>query len=341
MKLSARSASCTVTAKAGSLPTAGDGDAEAAQGTRSVSRNLNNVNLLHFAAFRAVMLTGTVSGAAEIIGKSQPAVSRLLDRLEHDLAVRLFDRRKGLVTPTPEAYLLLEDVERTYLALESLRSAGSRLSGESQLSVNLAVMPTMGTNFMPEVVCRFAARRPRVKVSLNIRMSPSVEEQAAASQIDIGLAERPLRRSGYQSEVFSDAPYVGVVPRGHPLEDRPFLTPEDLRKGPLIAWTRQVAARTLIDQALQSHGLRSEHLYETSLSVAALELVKRGLGIALIDPFSAMRHADERVRLIPFMPKIPFNVALLRPEHRDPDRATEIMLEVMHQTRDEMLARLP
>lgn len=327
--------------KAGSLPPTRRGPAGAPQGAGTVSRNLNNVNLLHFAAFRAVMLTGKVSGAAEIIGKSQPAVSRLLDRLEHDLAVRLFERRKGLVTPTPEAHLLLEDVERAYLALESLRSAGARLSGDPERALELAVMPTMGTNFMPGVVSRFAAQHPSVRVTLNIRMSPAVEEQAAASQIDLGLAERPLRRSGYRSEVFSDAPYVAVVPRGHGLEDRAVLTPEDLRHGPFISWTRSVAARTLVDQALQAHGLRSEHLYETSLSVAALELVQRGLGIALIDPFSAVRHADERVRLIPFAPKIPFNVALLLPEHRGKNRAVDAMLEAMRATRDDVLSRLP
>lgn len=312
-----------------------------AQGAARVSRNLNNVNLLHFAAFRAVMLTGTVSGAAEIIGKSQPAVSRLLDRLEHDLGVPLFERRKGLVTPTPAAHLLMEDVERAYTALETLRSAGTRLSGESDRAVDLAVMPTMGTNFMPEVITRFAALRPEVRVTLNIRMSPTVEEHAATSQIDLGLAERPLRRSGYRAEVFSDAPYVAAVPRGHDLESRSTLTPEDLRHGPFIAWTRSVAARTLVDQALQSHGLRSEHLYETSLSVAALEMVQRGLGIALIDPFSAVRHADDRVRLIPFAPKIPFNVALLLPEHRGRNRAAELMLDTMRATRDFVLARLP
>ena len=70
-------------------------------------RDPERMNLLYFSAFRAVMLTGTVSAAAELLGRSQPAVSRLLDKLEAELGVTLFERRRGLVTPTSVARLLL------------------------------------------------------------------------------------------------------------------------------------------------------------------------------------------------------------------------------------------
>lgn len=60
-----------------------------------------------FEAFRAVMLIGTVSGAAEMLGRSQSAVSRLLSRLEYETGVQLFERRKGMIAPTAQAYTLL------------------------------------------------------------------------------------------------------------------------------------------------------------------------------------------------------------------------------------------
>lgn len=308
---------------------------------RVVRRNLNNINLMHFAAFRAVMLTGTVSGAAEIIGRSQSAVSRMLDRLEHDMGIRLFERRKGLVAPLPDAHLLLAEVERAHLALEALGNAGERLADRPDRRLDLAVMPTMGTNLLPAVLGTFARRRPGVSVTLNIRMSSQIEEEAVAGRIDLGLAERPLRRSGYHSEVFSDAPYVAMVPRGHPLADRTTLTPEDLCAVPCIGWSRVVAARTLVDQALRGQGIDATHGHETSLSDTAVGMVRQGLGIALIDPFSAIRHADESLRLIPFLPRIPFNVALLRPENRTRNPSVELLLNIMKAERDTMLARLP
>jgi DNA-binding transcriptional LysR family regulator len=299
------------------------------------------LNLLHYAAFRAIMLTGTVSGAAELLGRSQPAVSRLLDKLEYELGVSLFERRRGQVTPTPLAHLLLDEIERAYVSLEALSSFASRLASGEGGEISLAVMPALGINFVPRLLAEFRKDWPRTKVVLNVRMSVKIEEWAAAQQIDFGLAETPFRRSGFRTEIFSDAPYIAAVPCDHPLADRSRLVPADLREGPFISWTSFVSARHLLDQALQSSSVTVDAAYETTFSVSAYEMVKQGIGVAIIDPYTAVEQLDDRVKLIPFSPKIPFNVALLRPESRAANPAADALLELMAKRRDRLLAQLP
>jgi DNA-binding transcriptional LysR family regulator len=299
------------------------------------------MNLLYFAAFRAVMMTGTVSGAAELLGRSQPAVSRLLDKLEDELGVSLFERRRGLVTPTPAAHLLLDEVERAYVSLESLRTFASRLAQGEGGEISMAVMPALGISFVPHLLAQFRKHWPNTRIVLNVRMSVKIEEWAASQQIDFGLAETPLKRSGFRTEMFSDTPYIAAVPRDHPLADRSRIGPPDLLQGPFISWTPFVAARQLIDQALRSGGVQVEAAYETTFSIAAYEMVKQGIGIALVDPYTAVKQADDRVRLIPFAPTIPFNVALLRPETRAPHPAADALLELLANERDHLMARLP
>lgn len=302
---------------------------------------IRTLNLLHYAAFRAIMLTGTVSAAAELLGRSQPAVSRLLDKLEYELGVSLFERRKGQVTPTPVAHLLLDEIERAYVSLEALSSFASRLASGEGGEISLAVMPALGINFVPRLLAEFRKGWPNTKVILNVRMSVKIEEWAAAQQIDFGLAETPFRRSGFRTEIFSDAPYIAAVPRDHPLADRGHLVPADLREGPFISWTSFVSARHLLDQTLQSSSVKVDAAYETTFSVSAYEMIKQGIGIGIIDPYTAVEQLDERVRLIPFAPKIPFNVALLRPESRAANPAADALLELMAEKRDRLLARLP
>lgn len=299
------------------------------------------MNLIHFAAFRAVMLTGTVSGAAEMLGRSQPSVSRLLDKLEYELGISLFERRKGLITPTPEAQLLLDEIERAYVSLDSLQSFATRLKKGEGGQISVAVMPALGINFMPRVLCRFRESWPKTKVTLNVRMSLKIEEWAAAQQIDFGLAETPFRRSGFSTEIFSDAPYVVAVPRGHPLEDRQHIVPKDFKNTPFIYWTSFLPARPLFDQVFQSAGVKVEAAYETTFSATAYEMVKSGIGIAIIDPFTALQQLDEKATLLPFVPTVPFNVALLRPDSRSMNAATESLLQLMGDERDKMKARLP
>jgi DNA-binding transcriptional LysR family regulator len=299
------------------------------------------VNMLYFAAFRAVMLTGTVSAAAELLGRSQPAVSRLLNKLEAELGVTLFERRRGLVTPTSVAHLLLDEIERAYVSLESLKSFAKRIAEGESSRIATAVMPALGISFVPQLLAAFRKEWPQTKVFLNVRLSVKVEEWAAAQQIDFGLAETPLRRSGSSTSMFSDAPYIAAVPRHHPLADRARIGPADLKGTPFVSWASFTAAGQLVAQAFRSSGVKHDADFETTVSATGYEMVKHGIGIALIDPYTAITQLDNRVALVPFVPIIPFNVAVLRPDSRPANRAADALLDLMATERDKVVAQLP
>ncbi|MFX5752001.1 LysR family transcriptional regulator, partial [Acinetobacter baumannii] len=72
----------------------------------------------HLEAFRAVIETGSMTAAAALTGKSQPAVSTLITRLEDELGLAWFKRRKGKLEATPEAALFYEEARRALGALE-------------------------------------------------------------------------------------------------------------------------------------------------------------------------------------------------------------------------------
>jgi DNA-binding transcriptional LysR family regulator len=299
------------------------------------------MNLSYFAAFRAVMLAGTVSGAAQILGRSQPAVSRLLDKLEYELGVQLFERRKGLVTPTPQAHALLTEIERAYVSLDSLRTSALRVAKGEGSHIRVAAMPALGLDFMPSALSQFYSDWPNIKVSLNLRTSPRVEELAAAQQIDFGLAEMAFRRSGFTVELFSSAPYVVAVPENHPLADRSSLGLEDLSRTPFISYSAFAPARHLFDQAAQYAGIETDYICETNFSAPAYAMVKRGLGLAVIDPFTAVLQRCEQVRVVPLVPAVPFKVTLLRPETRPSNPAMDALIERMREVRDKVLSDLP
>lgn len=299
------------------------------------------MNLLYLSAFRAVMLTGTVSAAAELLGRSQPAVSRLLDKLEAELGVTLFERRRGLVTPTSVARLLLDEIERAFVSLDSLKTFAARVAEGESSRIDAALMPALAHSFMPRLLAKFQKEWPRTRIVFHATVSARVEEWAASQQIDIGLAETPFRRSGFRIEPFSDAPYIAAVPRDHPLADRSRIEPADLADVPFISWTALTSAGQLVPQAFRAAGVRYAPAYETTISAAVWEMVKSGIGIGLIDPYTAVSQSDEHVRLIPFSPTIPFNVALLRPDTRSANRAVEALLDLLATERDLALRQLP
>ena len=76
-----------------------------------------NITFRQIDAFRTVVSTGTVTTSAQMLGISQPAVSRLISDLEKEVGFRLFVRSGRNLKPTLEARLLVDEVRRALSGL--------------------------------------------------------------------------------------------------------------------------------------------------------------------------------------------------------------------------------
>ena len=79
-------------------------------------------------AFAAVMTSGSVTGAARLLDRSQPAITRLVQELEAEIGYALFVRSGPRVTPTEQAYLLYGDVERALGGLRHIRARAADIA---------------------------------------------------------------------------------------------------------------------------------------------------------------------------------------------------------------------
>jgi DNA-binding transcriptional LysR family regulator len=277
--------------------------------------------------------------AAELLGLSQPAVSRLVDQLERGLALALFARTRNRLSPTPEAELLFGEVERTFASVERIRELAQeiRLARSGRLSI--AALPALALSFLPEVMEAFAARHPRTALSIMVQPSAKVEELAASQQIDFGLAEQPFSRAGIEVEEFCRVPLELLVPADHRLAARPCVTPPDLQGERLIALTPNTTGRRLADQALAGAGIEARLVLEVQYAALLATFVARGLGIGLVDPFTAASLPEQEVVRAPFSPALPFHIGLLHPSQRPLSRAARELLTLIRQHRAAVLAR--
>ena len=96
---------------------------------RNASRTmpLKSLAFRHLEAFRAIMRTGTVTGAGAMLGVSQPAVSRLLSQTERLAGFPLFERVRGRLVPTATAQALHEETERIFTGIEEVSALAARL----------------------------------------------------------------------------------------------------------------------------------------------------------------------------------------------------------------------
>src|SRR5690606_41563306 len=104
------------------------------------------------AAFRAVMETGSLSRAAEIMLVTQPAMSKIIKGLEEKTGLRLFKRHRQRLDPTVEAQILLNEVEIVRHSLARVKRISQDLGAAALADLAVSAMAATGNNLHPEAL---------------------------------------------------------------------------------------------------------------------------------------------------------------------------------------------
>ena len=271
------------------------------------------INSRQIEAFRAVMLTGAMTAAAEIIHVTQPAVSRLIRDLEAELDLVLFHRGGNHVVPTAQAHALLAEVERSFIGLRQIRDFAEDLRTGQGGSLKVAALPALAAGFLPRFVAKFSRGRPRLKIMIDGLPSSMIRDGVAAGQFEIGLTAFPFQHHALAITPVGDGAVVAMPP-GHRLAGQPVVRAEDLREENLILLSRFRSGVQPIEVALQSVARRAP--IETPLTTIACVLVTEGMGVAIVDPFSASEFIGKGLVVRKFDPSWIIGSALVHSNER-------------------------
>jgi len=290
-------------------------------------------------AFRETMVTGTTRGAAEIMGISQPAVSRLVDGLEKALQITLFDRTTGRLVPTAEARLFFVELQKTFSNYDRLRTVAEDIRFGRKGSLHIACMPALGLGFLPDTIAEYAKQQPDVKIRYDLQLSTRVEELASAQMVDLGIAEFPFDRPGFEREDFCQIPYVLALSEGHPLSAKSVITPADLDGMDMVSLSVETVARRMLDTCFANAGVAPRVVWETTFSAGVCALVQRGMGVGLVDMFTAHDMVGKGLVFRRFEPAMMFHVGILYPRHQLLSRTTSEFVSALRTRRSRILAK--
>jgi DNA-binding transcriptional LysR family regulator len=268
-------------------------------------------------AFRAVMVTGGITAASEVMHVSQPAVSRLIHDLQRALSLVLFERRSGRLQPTSEALSLYREVERQFVGLDRIAQAARDLRERRAGLLRIAAMPALAVGFLPRFAGRFLKSRPKLDLAIFGGLSSGVLDWIATGHCELGFAQMPMESASVIAEKLPSVPAVAIVPEGHALAKKRVIRPKDLAGQAFIAMEPTTPLRHRIDVAFADEGASYQARVETPLSMIACGLVASGAGVSVIDPLSALEYVGQGIVMRPFAPRIQFDVVLLRSADRD------------------------
>jgi DNA-binding transcriptional LysR family regulator len=272
------------------------------------------MNIRQLEIFRAVMSQNSAARASELLGISQPAVSRAVIDLEKSIGFALFERVRGRLVPTPEAALLLREVNASFIGIDRLRGAVARIRDLGSGTLRVASLAAMGARLVPRAIADFQKTHPDVLISLQVLLSANVRDLVANEQYDIGIAASEVELAGTDHRIFTNHRGYCAIPAHFPLADKAVVRPEDLHDVPFIALSPEDRTRAQIAEVMQLSGTRPKVVLETPFSMTIAALVAEGAGVGIV-PASIVEGFGPGIVLRPFEPEVYFRSYLLfRPD---------------------------
>ncbi|QCK84757.1 LysR family transcriptional regulator [Phreatobacter aquaticus] len=283
--------------------------------------------------FAAVMRAGTASRAADILGVTQPAVSRSLAELEKALGFQLFARVQNRLVPTPEAHQFFTEVEASFRGIDTLRAAAARIRDHGSGQLRIGSLSALGSSLVPRAIARFRQTHPDIAVTLIVAASREIRDQVASGAFDLGLAADEIDTTGVQHQLFVAPDAVCALPVGHRLAAKAVITPADLEGEPMIAYVPEDRARQRIDRIFDQAGIRPRIVVETIYAATVCALVSEGVGIGFVSRYGAAGHDQSRLVLRPFEPAAPIRSLLILPPDRPKSDLVRAMIDALMATR--------
>lgn len=293
------------------------------------------MNFKQLEAFHAFMITGSTIEAAQRLGASQPAVSRLLSQFEQDLGVVLFVRRKGRLHPTNEAGALLPDVQNMIADAESLHRHVNqlRLGGLRRTLIRVQLPSTVAQNVMPDVAEVFLSDFPDVALEVLAGTYETSEVAVLGREADLALVRSPPMNSGLNMVLRLATEAVCILPPNHALVAQETIASADLIGEDLVLLGRQRSLRHQIDQVFRQARMMPQIRAEVHSVEMACRLVARGLGVSIVNGLFAHLCRDMGVECRPFRPKIDYHLGMAtlagQPPHALAPELTRRILEAM------------
>lgn len=241
------------------------------------------MNLRQIEIFRAIMRHGSVTAAANALGVSQPAVSKILHHLEGQLGYRLFERIGGRLAATMEARLLYEDADRVFRELEVLGALARTIAERKIGLLRIGASTPVTHSLLPKALKRFLADHPTVKIQLATLPKKEIAEALAIGDVDLAVTLSPILAPTVRSEVLAEVPVAVVLRADDPLAGLSAIGPGDLVGRPLISYGSHAEVGPALDQAFAQAGLVRDPAIRITTSIGAASLVEAGLGVALVD----------------------------------------------------------
>jgi len=273
--------------------------------------------------FLAAAQLGSFSTAGARLGLTQSAVSMQIKRLEDEFNCELFVRAGKSITVSEHGKQLMRTAEEIIRLFESMKEQTEVAATRGK--IDIGAISTVQLGLLPAALADFRRQLPLVEVNVVPGTSVQLMSQIDSNDLALAVMIRPNLKmnKGLQWHAMLRETYVAIAP----LATRETSIKDLLAAHPFLRYSRRSYGGQLVDRYLKRTRLHVNDTMELDEPMVIMEMVRQGLGVAIIPYDLAAGSSSNKLRVLPlegagFLREI----GVLQRITPVPNRAVEVLL---------------
>jgi DNA-binding transcriptional LysR family regulator len=288
-----------------------------------------SMTLRQIEVVRAIMVTGTIAGAAALLHVSAPGISRLMKYTERVLNLRLFERKQGRYVPTPEAEDIFEQINGIYKKVDDLNYTMSRIERGGDVELRLGSVPSISHVMVPRAIEQLRKVHPDLRFDINILKIEEAVDYILLGKGELVVMSYRLEHPGMEFLPLANGKLVCIVPAGHPLAGAASVSARDMARYPLIGIEPTDPYGRIMSRLFEREQVSFDLIIKARFGTTVCALVKAGLGVAIIDEFTIAHGSMPGIVAVPIRDETPFETYVAVRKDRALSRYAENFIRLL------------
>jgi LysR family transcriptional regulator for metE and metH len=246
----------------------------------------------HLQMLTAIVETGSVAEAAELLGVTPSALSHRIREAERRLDVELFTRIGRRLRLTPAGELLHQASVRLLDELEQVESVAQKMAYGIEAVVRLGVATYSSYHWLPPFLSELYAKAPEIEVEV---VANAVQQPLTALQegdIDLAIVPDVLKPPGAPALPLFEDELVAIMAPAHRLAAQDVVEAADFRELDVLTYSFTNLPGHELDLFWRPAGVTPRRIIRVELVDAIVDLVKANLGLAIVQRWAIAPHLD-------------------------------------------------
>ncbi|OLP46352.1 LysR family transcriptional regulator [Rhizobium oryziradicis] len=277
--------------------------------------------------FLAVAASGSMTKAADMLGCSQPSVTRTIQDLEEELGFELFHRVGRRVQLSEEGVAFEEEARRLLMSFTELAARAKTIAAGKGRILQIVTTSAIGTGLIPTAMAELKGVELPHETHLGQFLPNVVAQEVRGGRAEIGFSSLPLDTPGLNVLRLYSAPDVVALREDDALADLDVVPLSAFAGRRLATMLNPLRFQLHIARALAARGIETGPVIRTNISYGALQIVRQTGVAAIIDPVTAYGLSLPGVVIRPIDVTVPFYWGVIAAENRPLRPITQALIE--------------